>query len=462
MAATIEVEGRTINKGNFSFVGQVLGSDLLADRFFEMEKHYLTNRPLFSNRMRHAIEAFTYEEICRVYGMEFDDSLTQVEAKRLIREHLCDEKRFQDDRVTSEVKNFLNSRCNMPQCWEIFKDALQCWRGDRYRKDFFEVRKMIGDLYNFSCNEHHEQIPGVKVYNEYEATERNCEKYARVFFYLVKAYCEYYYPEAKAEIPAFFDAEKVPIEDYVPANKSDSQKFGVAWSKDKRLYIREEAEDIKFYILCNVDTTQTENREIDVLEKIWADDSDFDLRNVIRLREKLPAGDHRVRFVFSFPSKPMRLSRAVLKEMTLQEKEKAFFEAKRAITALHRNEPPLYHRDITHEAFVICKIRNGYKLFLNAFDCVKDTDENALYTVSAKVAANMEEEKKLPYIFPALVNLRKNDAAWKKIDWMQADRYSLARLGAYIFTGEPDLEALQKAPEVSEEIKQQIEALCRI
>ena len=146
--------------------------------------------------------------------------------------------------------------------------------------------------------------------------------------------------------------------------------------------------------------------------------------------------------------------------MTLQEREKIFVDAMRAISSLHDHYPPLYHRDITPDAFIICRAKNGYKLFLNAFDCVKDTDENVSYTMGAKVIENKAKDKKQPYIAPEILSLKENDIAWETVDWKKTDIYALGKLGVFIFTGSTDIPSLQQVEGLNERMLNKLIPMC--
>lgn len=460
MAAFIQVEDQQVKRGIFSFVFEATGDEELFESFFEMEKKYHTDRIRFSDSMRHALERFVYSEFSRVYGIPYDSNCSIKEADSIFKESILEKAQgnLLLSGITSPIKIFLCLRCCNQEHLPLYENALQRWRMMR-SYSVVDLKKAIFKCYEFACSEHHEDLPGIESYDPNEANEENCRRWLYFLYHLLQAYF-------KAYVPGFLgnnilDENYIPLEDYVRVPKSVSKNLGVPQIARKSLYISESNGIVKYYWICDADQDQTENREIDALQKIWADDNDFDPRNVIRLKERLPINEKLSKLVFSLPSKPQRLTWTILENMTIQEREKVFVDACRSISSLHDNLPPLYHRDITPDAFILCKSKNGYKLFLNAFDCVKDTDENAQYTVGAKVAGNMEKDKKRPYIAPEIIDLKDTDSAWKDVDWKAADIYALGMMGVFIFTGDTDISMLHQVEGLSDRTINKIVQMCK-
>lgn len=225
----------------------------------------------------------------------------------------------------------------------------------------------------------------------------------------------------------------------------------------KGYYIRETGDGVRFYLLFKTDPFAGQLREADVLSTIWAWDRDESPDTIIEKQEEdilLDSGERVL--VFKLPSRAYSLNAGLLAELTVREKEKLFRDAERAVRFLHENTPPLYHRDITPEAFMVCRTRGGYKLFLSSFDCTKV--ENARFTVNEKVFKNRENVRKQAFISEEIMGLSASPEDMEV--WRRADLYALGKLGVYLFTGGTDPEKLKNVEGITTGVLERIEELC--
>ena len=301
MAAYIQVENQKVKRGNFYFVGEATGDDTLSDRFFDMEKHFYTNRARFSQGMRLALEKFVYSEYCRIYGTPYDATCSIKEAEDSINGKILEktQSNLLISNIKSPIKAFLCLQCSAQDKLALYEDALRFWR-KRNRYTFSDLKRAIFDCYEFACNEHHENPPGIESYDPNEANEENCTKWLQFLHAFLCAYCKNHFPD-HTDFPVF-DKDIIPIEEYVRVPRSVSKKLNVPQVATKALYVSGDMENIKYYWICDADQEQAPNREIDVLQKIWAEDNDIDPRNVIRLKEKFHVNETLTKLVFSFPS----------------------------------------------------------------------------------------------------------------------------------------------------------------
>ena len=455
---TILIDGHEIRRGNFQIFAEAMGSDAMADAFYEMEKYYFTDRARFAGNLRIALETFAYEEYLRLHPDHRDDLLQKMQ------ETLQAEKEAnpQARTLNGSVKIFLVLQCCQAEYLPYFDKALDYSKDwthanttlstDHYN-NLKDVRRTITQLYAFGSNMLHPEPAPV-----YMPTPENCSAFCQMFFYLLRGYCQAHFPQHTQCAKANFNELLCPLEDYLPLSAGNLKAIGLQKINGKRFYVREKDGKIRYFLVC--DDTEAFSREVDVLRNIWADDNDYEPNNIIRFREEFPIDVENRKLVFSLPSKPARLTEKTLEALTLEMKEKIFRDAIRAIASLHHNVPSYYHRDITPEAFILCSTRSGHKLFLNSFNCVKDTDENAAVTVATAVAQNRNIDRKKPYIAPEILNLRKDSPEWQAADWEKADIYSLGMLAVLIFTGGTDIQTLTDAPDIDPKIKEKILAMC--
>ncbi|MCC8164409.1 MAG: serine/threonine-protein kinase [Lachnospiraceae bacterium] len=470
--AQVRIGEQKINKGEFYFVSEALGDERLVAPFFEMEEAYWINTEDFYQKMRRALELVAHVEDIRLWpedGAYSSEGRLKKMGERLKKEA---EGNAYLEGISGTQKLFFLSRC----CSEdsdvfFFRAAVNAFVGDKYvsiwtdpmtgevlareqRRCAWKLRRLILDLYNVTSRRGaHVEIgasedgPDAQSENQGVRRLRDPEVCLKAFYYLMRGYCEKYYPDAFSYKDVHLkDLMHLPIRDYLPVNKATRKELGLKPVTGKRYYVREDRGQVRYYLLFEVEAGRAENREVDILRKLWEEDNDRTPDAIIKFREEIHLNNGSSHLVFSLPSAALALSRKFLAGRSVTEKEKLFEDALDAVSFLHNSEPPLYHRDIWPGAFLVCRVKNRYKLFLEHFDCVKDT--TAGYTEYAKVRKNEEKTERGPYIAPE--RLGSQDSPEHPEAWEKADLYSLGKLGLYILTGGTDLKDLdlyeQEAP----------------
>lgn len=458
--ASIQLDGHEIKKGNFQLFSEVLDNGTLGELLFEMERNYLTNRKAFAANLREVYEALFTIEYLRLYPCD-EDKLEDIMKNDMASRKY--ENQF-SAKLNSAGKIFLVLQCCQQAYVPLFKKSVEyfkVWAGKNAKwllkgiSSEEGIKNIIIQLYAFACDSHHVEHKAI-----YEPNEENCYIFYHVFYYFLRAYCQIYGSDAEKIQHAKPEMEAVPLNHYVPLSGGDVKLMGLKKPKGKRFYVAEQDNKIKYFLVCDVDKSSEVKREIEVLRDIWADDNYLEPSNIIRFKEELVISQDKSKMVFSLPSKPAALSAPVLEQMALNEKVMIFKDAQRAIASLHSNVPAFYHRDINPEVFTVCSIRNGYKMFLNAFECVKNTDENAVLTVRTIVKNNRMVERKKAYIAPEIMELESQTEEWLKADWKKADIYSLGMLGVFIFTGGTDPEKLETVDGMDTALKEKIRKMC--
>ena len=461
--AAIQVDGYEIRKGNFQIFADVLENEALSEVFFEMEKNFQTDREMFAANLRKVYELFVMEEYLRLNPCDRNDVENIMENDMNVRKY----ENPQASNLKSASKIFLVLQCCRTEYASLFDKALEWFRvwsksHAKWSLDKLSgvdgIRQLILQLYAFGSEQHHASQSQKK--KSYEATEENCRIFYHAFYFFLRAYCEIYSSKAERLKYAKPEIDAGPLNDYIPLSNAHLKEIGVKKPKGKRYYISENAGKIKYFLVCDVDKTVQTTREIEVLQNIWADDNDFEPNNIIRFKEELVISPDKSKLVFSLPSKPNVLSSRLLEQMSNKDKVKVFTDAIKAISSLHNNMPAFYHRDITPEVFTVCNARNGYKLFLNTFECVKNTDPDVVQTMRTKVAGNLTDKKKKAYIAPEIMALEDHSEDWLDADWQKADIYSLGILGVYIFTGDTKLENLDAVEGLDAAWKEKIRKMC--
>lgn len=167
----------------------------------------------------------------------------------------------------------------------------------------------------------------------------------------------------------------------------------------------------------------SQRRDIDTINKLWEENFD-DPVNVIRQTENISGSNGDYKFqVYSLPNKPLRLTKEMLSELSMDEKLDVIKGLCRGVMSLHNYDPPFYHRNICPEAFYIFNVKGKYKALLAKFDCTKDNSDDAIYTVFNNVEKRATNQNTNQFFAPEVL---KSDMG-KDVDWRKADIYSLGK-----------------------------------
>ena len=459
--STIIIDEQEISRGCFSVFADAMVLPQLEPYLLEMEKYYFTDRAEFAENMRYALEAFIQYEYLRLYP---EDRSNVIENLRIrMQEQMRDHPYA--GRTVGGMKLFLLHRCCNTQMLQskFLHKALECWNPNA-RKDLWNVRNMILDVFGFANDAHHLDVGETDPERWIETTRENCEQFLDIFYYLLRGYCQFYYPEGKDLSKLGLKKDLLPLEGYIPITNTVSGSLRLEKAGGARYYIREEKDDktgtlkIRYY-LGWPKKEGVSNRTNDALQRLWDRSNDYRPRNIVDPQEVLRIDDEESVWMYALPDRPRSLKPEMIPHLTLSQRKKLFRDAQRAISYLHNSEPPLYHRDICPEAFLVFPTKNGYKLELRTFDCVKDTDENVDYTVHMLVRERAEKSFR-QYRAPELNWMEDADAATLSAAyWEQADLYSLGVLGIFLLTGKTAPEELDAIP-LEDHIRQHILALC--
>ena len=224
------------------------------------------------------------------------------------------------------------------------------------------------------------------------------------------------------------DGNLLPFRDYYPVPKSIREANGICLEKGKQLYVREQDGKLHFYLFVTADAkiTDTQKRDIETIHRLWMDNLDSP-QNVINnptFVSNKNGDDYRF-WVYPLPSFPASLTDAYIDTLSFADRMQIVRGIVRGVASMHNAEPPFYHRSLSPSAFLICKVRDRLKPLLVNFDCVKDTDENAKYSVYYAVSDRMTAEELRELYAPETC---------QTADWAKVDVYALGKTILKILT----------------------------
>lgn len=125
---------------------------------------------------------------------------------------------------------------------------------------------------------------------------------------------------------------------------------------------------------------------------------------------------------------------------------------------MHHAEPPFFHRVLSPSAFLVCRIKEKLKPLLINFDCVKDTDDNAEFSVFYAVNDKISEAEQPETIFaPELLSDEILDS--DTIDWEKIDVYALGKTITKVLTNYYQLPH-ESSSDISAEQLQALQCMC--
>lgn len=464
---TIQIDGHILKWGNFAPLADVIDDNHFANVLWEMEQRYFTDRKECAAYLRDALESMAYAEYLKLYpqdrhveGRRLQATITKrIQGERGLNPVLHEKKAVgnHQDKKNEGIKLFLAWRCCRDSCVSLFQ-PLQNIYGVARPVTVEDVKNVIWAIYGFSSVYKHDALPDSNPPKGYELTNTNLRKYVKLFFFLLKGYCQIYYPNAADYSAMVFSEDCVPLDSYIPLDPSKNSEFlysmGLRPPKRKSFYV-EAGEPVKYYLCGICNRRKNNDREMDVLAKLWAEDNDYDVSNIIRkVKKEYPIDDNRKRVMFALTSRPLQMTPENLALLTLEEKEKIFGDVVAAIRSLHRNIPSLYHRNVVPESFLLFRARKSYKVLLCNFETVKDEDANA--TVYDVFRSNLENN---PEFFAPEIRAMKIAPTTRRV-WKLSDYYSVGIMGVYIFTGGTNLEGFLNNEEFPADIRSRIGRMC--
>lgn len=232
-----------------------------------------------------------------------------------------------------------------------------------------------------------------------------------------------------------YDASVVPLENYYPLSAAVCRQMDVCAAGDSLLCVTDEAAPT-FYIAKHVTDDPAVGRDIGSLQSLWRA-SEQTPENVLMDVGPLGAGEDRYH-LFRIVGRPYALSAKLLAGLNSTQKRQIINGIVGSIYTLHHFVPPLPHRGLRPGCYYVCRQGANCRAVLALFSTIKDnTAEKTVYGELNSLLQNVTDRM---YIAPELSggNARPGELT-------KADIYSLGRLIAFVYTGEPraDLDDLR-------------------
>lgn len=401
----------TIPRGNMSFILERSQHQKLFERCVALEQTLRSDYDAFALNFRLVLEEFALCEETRLRIIESNMRFNEQTTRERITQEI---KRGQNNYVDIVI-DFCLSCENAATIEDIIKKqctATTGWNDARYEE---ELERYIRGLFRFaSMNAHSGEKAADCI-----LTGDLCRAQFRKLHELLSAY---YGQKSKV------DGNLFPFRDYYPVPKTVREANGIWLEKGKQLYVREQDEKLRFYLFVTADTkiTDTQKRDIETIHRLWMDNLDSP-QNVINnptFVSNKNSEDYRF-WVYPLPSFPASLTDAYIDMLSFAERMQIVRGIVRGVASMHNAEPPFYHRSLSPSAFLICKVRDRLKPLLVNFDCVKDTDENAKYSVYYAVSDKMTAEELRELYAPETC---------QTADWAKVDVYALGKTILKILT----------------------------
>lgn len=418
MASIVLDDGEKVPAGNFAFLDDVASESKLGTKFYEAEKNLKVNYIDFAHKLRMAFEAFALEEESkkRKDTVQYAN-LSSDDLKAAIIEEI------KQPASIINYKNIIIDLCSSRE--KEFTTMLQKYSFIQNLDDLEESRRklkaFIRYVYAFGSESSHSNT---KIDNKYVPNRENCLRVIGSFHDFL---CIYYRIEKK------FDSTLMPIRDYIPVSKGICEKMGLLLDVGKYLFVKEKKGKCAYYIFSSdiENISLSQRRDIETINKLWENNFE-DPANIIRQTEDISGSEGDYKFqVYSLPNKPLRLTKEMLEELSIEDKLDIVGGICRGILSLHDYKPSFYNRNICPESFYIFSVKGKYKALLARFDCTKDTSDHAQYTVFNNVEKKASNKNTNQFFAPEVL---KADMG-KGVDWEKADIYSLAKTCLFILTG---------------------------
>ena len=232
-----------------------------------------------------------------------------------------------------------------------------------------------------------------------------------------------------------YDASVVPLENYYPLSAAVCRQMDVCAADDSLLCVTDEAAPT-FYIAKHVTDDPAGGRDIGSLQSLWRA-AEQTPENVLMDVGPLGAGEDRYH-LFRIVGRPYALSAKVLAGLNSTQKRQIINGIVGSIYTLHHFMPPLPHRGLRPGCYYVCRQGANCRAVLALFSTIKDnTAEKTVYGELNSLLQNVTDRM---YIAPEL-----SGGSARPGELTKADIYSLGRLIAFVYTGEPraDLDDLR-------------------
>lgn len=408
-----------IPKGNFAFIQDKTGDEDLFKKFYEAEKILKVNYVDFAHKIRVAYEGFALNEEAseRMQMPEYAGKSVYEVQKEIVDEitaygSILNYKRIIIHLTRDRAADFIP----MLEKYGFTRTFRNDPNGVRAIKNYIQF------VYNFASMSSHVN-PDMEAM--YVPNRENCLRVINSFHDFL---CTYYGVDKR------FDSTLIPIKDYISVPKNVCEAMGLSLDVGKFLFVKENNGKCAYFIFSSdiESISLSQRRDIDTINKLWEENFD-DPANVIRQTENISGSNGDYKFqVYALPNKPLRLTKEMLSELSMDEKLDIIRGLCRGVRSLHNYEPPFYHRNICPEAFYIFNVKGKYKALLAKFDCTKDNSDDSSYTVFNNVEKRATNQNTNQFFAPEVL---KSDMG-KGVDWRKADIYSLGKTCLFILTGE--------------------------
>ena len=224
-----------------------------------------------------------------------------------------------------------------------------------------------------------------------------------------------------------YDENIVPLEGYYPLSAATRRKMDLQVDGGSLICITNEAEPT-YYIAKHVTNDLAVGRDIGSLQSLWKA-SEQTPENVLMDVGPIGAGEDRYH-LFRIMGRPYSLTQELLATLNSTQKRQIISGMVGSIYTLHHFTPPLPHRGLRPGCYYVYRQGANCKAVLALFSTIKDT--TAGKTVYGELNSLLQNVTDRMYIAPEL-----SGGSSQPDQLTKADIYSLGRLIAYIYTGEP-------------------------
>lgn len=422
MSAFIQItDGFTIPRGNFNFIPQKSGQRLLRQKCVELEQALKLDYESFAHKYRLVLEEFVLSEEAEkrivASGMRYNEQTTR---RRITQEIKAEGGSGYSNKLielclssgnVARIERLLLNGYLSPTAWNqrIFKEELEA-----------HVRA----LFRFASQNSHS---GEKS-DDLLPSNDVCKDYLRKLHALLNAY---YACEEK------FDGGRIPFADYYPVPKKQCREHGLELPDKKYYFVREGEGGLEHYIFTNADfgSGDAQRRDIETIHRLWMENIDSP-QNVLpnaRFAANKNGKDYRY-WISPLPSFPRSLTDGYIQSLSCEEKLQIVHGILCGVASMHRSDPPYYHRALSPSSFIVCQVRSRLKVMLINFDCAKDADEDAAYTVFFAVSNKLAKSEAPELMFaPELLALNETESG-DELDWAAVDIFALGRTILKILT----------------------------
>jgi len=392
--------------GNMNFIHDCSGHSRLHSRCIDLEESLQNDYETFALNYRLVLEELVLAEETKrriiASGMRYNEQTTR---ERITHDITHGTQGYPDVLVQLCLvsPNFIHLEMLMKK--QITSTSL--WSESTYQT---ELKKYIRAMFRFASQNVHSGEKTLSIVLD----NNSCRDYFRKLFLFL---CAYFGHEAK------FDGALIPFRDYYPIPRLQCEECGIFLDTKKRLYVRLHENTPKYYLFVSIggNISDTQKRDVETIHKLWMDNLDSP-QNVINNPSYVSNKngiDHKY-WIYPLPSFPQSLTDPYIRSLSSEERNQIARGIVRGISSMHHAEPPFFHRVLSPSAFLICRIKNKQKPLLINFDCVKDMDDSADYTVFYAVSDKISETEQPETIFaPELLSdeiLSDNSLDWEKID----------------------------------------------